>query len=316
MKQKLLHFFRFYWKVLKGSIQRFLKEDIFTHAAGLAYYTIFALPPMLMVILFTTTIFYDRTTMRRTIFGEISSLVGPESARSLATTLDRIGLFEGSWWASAISIAVLVFTSTTVFVTIQNALNRIFGVKPKPKTKGWLKMIRDRLISFALLLSIAFILIVSLVLTALISALGDYLSRFVPEVSIVIATVASELFPFLIITALFGLIFRYLPDVEIHWKDTIVGALVTSFLFLIGKFLISFYIANSQAANLYEAAGSVMVILLWVFYASIIFLFGGAFTRVYIEEKRGEIAPNSFSVKVRQKIIEEPAAKGPGAEGV
>ncbi len=308
MKQRIIHFFRFYWKVIKRSFQRFLQEDVFAHAAALAYYTIFALPPMLMVILLTTTIFYDRSTMRQTIFGEISGLVGQESAQSLARTLDRIGLFEGTWWASAISVAVLVFTSTTVFVTIQNALNRIFDVKPKPKAKGWLKMLRDRLISFALLLSIAFILIVSLVLTALINALGDYLSQFIPKVSMILATIASELFPFLIITALFGMIFRYLPDVQIHWKDTIVGALVTSVLFLVGKFLISFYIANSQAANLYEAAGSVMVILLWVFYASIIFLFGGVFTRVYIEEKRGYIDPNSFSVRVRQKIVEEEPA--------
>ena len=307
MKFKLLQFFRFYWKVLKQSFQSFLKEDIFTYAAGLAYYTIFALPPMLMVILFTTTLFYDRTTMRQTIFGEISGLVGPESAQSLANTLDRIGLFEGSLWATAISIAALLFTSTTVFVTIQNALNRIFGVKPKPKASGWIKMLRDRLISFALLLSIAFILIVSLVLTALINALGGYLSQYIPEVSIIIATIVSELVPFLIITFLFGLTFRYLPDVKLHWKDTIIGAFITSLLFLAGKFLISFYIANSQAANLYEAAGSVMVILLWVFYASVIFLFGAVFTRVYIENKRGRIDPNSFSVRVHQKIVEETA---------
>ncbi|MCB0593584.1 MAG: YihY/virulence factor BrkB family protein [Lewinellaceae bacterium] len=306
MKRKMPRFFRFYWNVLKKSFSRFFKEDVFTYAAGLAYYTIFSLPPMLMVILFTTTLFYDRSTMRQTIFGEISGLVGSESAQSLANTLDRIGLFEGNWWASAISIALLVFTSTTVFVTIQNALNRIFSVKPKPKASGWLKMLRDRLISFALLLSIAFILVVSLVLTALINTLGSYLSNFIPEVSIMIATIASEFFPFLIITLLFGMIFRYLPDVRLHWKDTIVGALVTSILFLIGKFGISFYIANSQAANLYEAAGSVMAILLWVFYASVIFLFGGVFTRVYIEQKRGEIPPNSFSVRVHQKIVEEP----------
>lgn len=158
MKRKMPRFFRFYWNVLKQSFLRFFKEDVFTYAAGLAYYTIFSLPPMLMVILFTTTLFYDRSTMRQTIFGEISGLVGSESAQSLANTLDRIGLFEGNWWASAISIALLVFTSTTVFVTIQNALNRIFSVKPKPKASGWLKMLRDRLISFALLLSIAFIL--------------------------------------------------------------------------------------------------------------------------------------------------------------
>ena len=306
MKRKMPRFFRFYWNVLKKSFSRFFKEDVFTYAAGLAYYTIFSLPPMLMVILFTTTLFYDRSTMRQTIFGEISGLVGSESAQSLANTLDRIGLFEGNWWASAISIALLVFTSTTVFVTIQNALNRIFSVKPKPKASGWLKMLRDRLISFALLLSIAFILVVSLVLTALINTLGSYLSNFIPEVSIIIATIASEFFPFLVITLLFGMIFRYLPDVRLHWKDTIVGALVTSILFLIGKFGISFYIANSQAANLYEAAGSVMAILLWVFYASVIFLFGGVFTRVYIEQKRGEIPPNSFSVRVHQKVIEEP----------
>lgn len=307
MKWKLPPSIQFYWTVLKGSLSKFIDREAFTYAAGLAYYTIFSLPPMLLVILNTTTLFYDRDRIRETIYGELSGIVGRQSAESLFNTLDRIGIFQGSWWASAISIGVLLFTSTTVFVTIQVALNRMYGVKPKPKAGGILKLLRDRLLSFALLLSIAFILIVSMVLNALISAFGDYLARFLPEVSLYLANALSMIVPFLITIFLFALIFRYLPDVQINWKDTLIGALVTSILFAFGRYGISFYIANSQAADLYDAAGSVMVIMLWVFYASIIFLFGGIFTSVYIEEKRGAIQPNTFAVRVRRQEVEEPA---------
>ncbi len=307
MKWKLPPFLKFYWAVLKGSFVKFTEREAFTYAASLAYYTIFSLPPMLLVILNTTNLFYDRERIRETIYGELSDTVGKQSAESLFSTLDRIGIFQGSWWASALSIGALLFTSTTVFITIQIALNRMYGVKPKPKAGGILKLLRDRLLSFALLLSIAFILIVSLVLNALISAFGGYLSQFLPKVSLYLASFLSMSVPFLITIFLFGLIFRYLPDVQIHWKDTLVGALVTSALFALGRYLISFYIANSQAANLYDAAGSVMVIMLWVFYASIIFLFGGIFTSVYIEEKRGVIKPNAYAVRVRREEVEEPA---------
>ena len=296
---------QFYFQILKTTVQRFSQREAFTYAAGLSYYTIFSLPPMLMVIIYSTTVFYDRNTIRKTIFGEIAEIVGQDSAAQLATTLDQIGLFQGSWVTSAVSIGALLFTSTTVFATIQRALNRMYGVQPKPGKAGLLKMLFDRLTSFALLLSIGFILLVSLVIEALLDALSGYLGRFIPDISLLITKVASITLPILVVSVLFALLFRYLPDTRLQWRDTIVGALLTTLLFSIGRYGISFYIDQSQTTDLYAAAGSVMVIMLWVFYASLILIFGGTFTAVYAEKKRGKLKTTDYAIRVRYEKIEE-----------
>lgn len=296
---------KFYFKVLKASALRFSEREAFTYAAGLSYYTIFSLPPMLMVIVYFTTIFYERDTIRKTIFGEIGEIVGQDSAAQLAETLDQIGLFQGNWINSAISIGALLFTSTTVFATIQRALNRMFGVQPKPEKAGLLKMLFDRLTSFALLLSIGFILLVSLTIDALLDAFSGYLGQFIPELSILITKAASFTLPIVVISVLFTLLFRYLPDARLEWKDIIVGALLTTLLFGLGRYGISFYIEQSNTTDLYDAASSVMVIMLWVFYASLILLFGGIFTAVYAEEKRGGFKTTAYSVRVRYEKVED-----------
>lgn len=296
---------KFYFKILKASALRFSEREAFTYAAGLSYYTIFSLPPMLMVIVYSTTIFYERDTIRKTIFGEIGEIVGQDSAAQLANTLDQIGLFQGNWINSAISIGALLFTSTTVFATIQRALNRMFGVQPKPGKAGLLKMLFDRLTSFALLLSIGFILLVSLTIDALLDAFSGYLGQFIPELSLLITKTASFALPILVVSVLFMLLFRYLPDVRLRWRDTIVGALLTTALFAIGRYGISFYIEQSRTTDLYDAASSVMVIMLWVFYASLILLFGGIFTAVYAEEKRGGLQTTAYSVRVRYEKVED-----------
>ncbi len=177
---------KFYWQVLKGAFAKFSSSDVMTHSAALSYYTIFSLPPMLLVILKTTTQFYSETQIKETIFSEIGGLVGRDGAQALLGTLDKLDIFQPTWWATALGIGVLVFTATTVFITMQNALNLIFEVKPAQHPKGWgiLKMLRDRVISFALILSIAFILLVSLVVDALISSLGSYLDEHLGYISI------------------------------------------------------------------------------------------------------------------------------------
>lgn len=296
---------QFYYRILKTTVGRFVEREAFTYAAGLSYYTIFSLPPMLMVIIYSTTLFYDREAMRKTIFGEIADIVGSDSASQLASTLDRIGLFEGNWVNSAISIAALLFTSTTVFATMQRALNRMYGVQPKPDKSGILKLIFDRLTSFALLLSIGFILLVSLVIDALLDTASEFLGQFLPQISLIITNLASAVMPIVVVSILFTLLFRYLPDVRLKWRDTIVGALLTTVLFGIGRYGISFYIEQSTTTDLYDAASSVMVIMLWVFYASLILIFGGVFTAVYAEEKRGKLPTTDYSVRVQYQKVEE-----------
>lgn len=290
--------------LLKDTITKFLEDDLMTHAAALAYYTIFSLPPMLLVILFTATQFYDEVQVKTAIFGEIENLIGLKSATQLANTIDKLGVYDTTSWTAVIGIATLLFTATTVFVTMQNALNIIFRVKAKPAGWGILKLVRDRILSFTFLIGIAFILLVSLTINAIIAAFNQQLESLLGDFSTVLTTLVYLILPLFIITVLFAMIFKYLPDVKLKWKDTWVGAIFTAILFSIGKYLIGFYIGNSQAANLYEAAGSIMVIMLWVFFASTIFLFGAVFTCVHAKYMEGKVAPTDYAVKVT-KVVEQ-----------
>ena len=296
---------RIYWKVLVESFSKFSEDDIFTHAAALSYYTVFSLPPMLLIILFTTTRFYDETSVKELLFSQIGDLVGKDGARQLLATIEKLNIFEPTIWATILGIAVLIFTATTVFITMQNALNIIFRVKPKPEGWGIFKMIKDRILSFTILIGVAFILLVSLVVNALLEALNNQLYTMVGTLSFVLNFFTSIVLPFFIITLLFAMIFKFLPDAKLDWSNTWFGATLTSALFVIGKYLISFYIGNSNVAGLYDAAGSIMVIMVWVFYASIIVLYGAVFTYTYNRLQGERMKAEDFAVKVEFKEIEK-----------
>lgn len=294
----------FYWKVLKNTVERFLAKSALTLSAALSYYTIFSLPPMLLIILETTSRFYDRQEVQQAIFNEIGDLVGQSGARQLMATLDRLNIFETTWWATAVGIIVLVFTATTVFVTMQNALNRIFGVRAgQLKGFGIFKMLRDRILSFALILSMAFILLVSLIVDALLTSFGDYLKEWIGAFSTLMVIITSFALPIVVISLLFALLFKFLPDARLRWRDTWFGALLTAVLFALGQYLISFYIGNSQMASLYDAAGSLLVVMLWVYYTSAIFLFGPTFTYVRAKLLNRSIMPADYAVRVEQKEV-------------
>lgn len=291
---------KIFWKLTKQSAIQFTTDNLWVQAAALSYYTIFALPPILLIILRTTSLIYNKQAIQSTLFGMISDIIGKDSARQLSETIDTLGLFEDTWWATLVGVSGLFITSTTVFVTIQNALNRIFRVRPKPKSTV-LKLLRDRILSFAFLLSLAFILLVSLLIDSALTALGNYLSILIPGISVVLITVGSVLLPILVIVLLFGGIFKVLPDAQLKWRQVRTGAILTTLLFSIGKYLISFYIGQSRTANLYDAAGEVLAIMLWVFYAAVIFLFGAVFTRQYAEYYGSGILPAEYAVRVVQE---------------
>ena len=227
-----------FWELLKKAVNRLLDIGVFTYAASIAYYTIFSLPPILLVILFSTTLFYEEGAIKAAIFSEIGALAGQESAIQLANVVDRMGVFEDNGWASIVGIGTLVFTATTVFITLQDALNKIFGVVPKPQgARAILKLVKDRLLSFSFVMGIAFILLVSLSVNALLAFFGEYLTNYISELSVVITTIISIVLPFIISALLFGLIFRFLPDARVPWRDIWPGAILTTVFFAIGKHL-------------------------------------------------------------------------------
>ena len=294
----------FFFKIIKRSLTKFSEDDIFTHAAALSYYTIFSLPPMLLIILFTTTWFYDETTVKEALFSQIGQLVGKDGAQQLMMTIEKLNVFDSTLWATVLGGTILAFTSTTVFVTMQNALNKIFKVKVKPEGLGILKLIRDRVLSFALIVGVGFILLVSLAINAFVESFGNFINESFGGFSIIITFLSTILLPFAVITLLFAMMFKFLPDAKLKWKDTWFGAILTSILFVLGKYLISFYIGNSNVAGLYDAAGSIMVIMVWVFYASMIVMYGAVLTYIYTKMQGEKIKATDYAVKVEYKEIE------------
>ena len=268
-----------YWNVLRESIAKFFGDDMLAQSAALAFYMIFYLPSMLFIVLWTAGRFYREVAVREAIFTEVGALVGEEGAQQLIATLKALNIHEPTWWATAVGIGILMFTATTVLVTLHNTLNRIFEVTPfAAEGLGIWKMLCDRLVSFTLVVSIAFILLVSLVADAMITAFGMVVVERVGEVATFMIEFDSFLLDLAATTTLFAMFFRYLPDVKLKWKDTWIGAFVTAGLFTTGKYLIGFIIGNSMATDLYDSAGSVLVLMLWFYYASSIFLFGATFT--------------------------------------
>lgn len=293
----------FYWKITKRTINKFLDDDIFTYAAALAYYTTLSLTPMLLVIIFTATRFYSEAEIKAVLYGEIGKLVGQDAATEISKSLDSFQVFSPSIWTTIMGIGVLVFTATTVFITMQDALNRVFKVKPKPKGIGILKLIKDRVLSLSILVGIAFIMLVSLAINAVIAALSKELENLIGGISMLLTQISSIVLPLLIIILLFTMIFKILPDAKVQWRDTWVGAGVTAILFSIGRYLIGIYIRSSNIGGLYDTAGSIMIIMVWVFYASIIVLFGAVFTYVFADEMNTTIEPSDYAVRVEQKEI-------------
>ena len=293
MRKRISKAIRFYRRALEASVVKFLQEDALTLSAALAFYAIFSLPSILLIIFWTSAHFYKEVAVRDAIFSEIGKLVGQEGSQQLMATVEGLDIQEPTWWATIVGIGVLMFTATTVLVTMQSVLNRLFEVKSTdPKGQGIWGIVRDRLISFTLLLVITFILLVSLVVDTLITAFGSFVAKWLGALSNYVMVFDSFLLNLGATTVLFALFFRYLPDVRLKWKDIWFGALVTAVLFIAGKDLIGFFIGSSTAADLYEAAGSLMVMMLWLYYAWAIFLFGAAFTFARNKLKHDEVTGN------------------------
>ena len=297
---------KYTFKIIKEAGGFFTEKDVFTHAAALAYYTVFSLAPMLVIIIFSTSRVYDENQVRNFLFNELGGLIGKQGANNLALTIDNVADIEPTLWSTILGVGLLIFSSTTVFITMQNALNNIFDVKTKAKGLGILKMIRDRVLSFTLLLGLTFILIISLSVNALISAFIEKLEAWMGMISSIVAVSIALFLPLLIISILFAMIFKFLPDVKLSWRETIFGAISTAILFSIGKELIGIYIGQINLGDVYNTAGSIMILMVWIFYASVIFLFGACITKAHVIDSSGGdyVQPEDYAVKTEKREIE------------
>lgn len=298
MKKKIT--FKGLWKVLKNCFKGFSDDKITKLSASLAYYTVFSLGPLLIVIVFLTSIFFRREAVEGTIYGQIESFVGSDAAIQLQEIIKNAAVSESGTLAAVIGIITLLIGATTVFADMQDSINSIWGLKPKPKA-GWMKLVKDRLLSFGVIASLGFLLLVSLGVSAIIESLNNRLENIFPEITVTLFYIINIIITFSVITSLFMIIFKVLPDAKIKFRDVLSGSIATAILFMVGKFGITFYISKTDLGSTYGTAGSLVVILVWIYYSSIILYFGAEFTKAFAMEFGHAIHPNSYSV-ITQKI--------------
>jgi membrane protein len=285
--------------LLRESANGFMRADCPRMAAALSYYTVFSIPPLLVVVIAIAGFVWDPNDVRGAIEGETGRLVGPEGAAQMRTILesaDSPGAKKGL--AAIVGLLVLIFGATGAFIQLQSSLNDIWEVEPDPKKGGIRNFVMKRIFSFGMVLAIAFMLLVSLALSTALSAVGDAIGGGASET---ILLILNFVLSFVVITCLFAAMFKMLPDAEIAWRDVWVGAIVTTLLFMIGKAALTIYLGRSDPGSAFGAAGSLALILIWVYYASMILFFGAEFTETWATEKGSGIRPEPGATRVIEK---------------
>lgn len=288
------------WAILKETISGFSNDKGLKLSASLSYYTVFSMAPLLLLIISLAGAFFGREASEGRIFSEINGLIGNQAAVQVQQIIKNLELSGKTTMSVVIGAITLVIGATTVFGEIQDSINIIWKVKAKPK-KGWLKLIKDRLLSGSVIVGLGFLLIVSLIVNGVLMTLNDYLMSRFPDFTIIAFNIINIVVSFLVITVLFGVIFKVLPDAKIAWKDVRAGAIFTALLFMLGRYIIGLYIETTAAGSPYGAAGSIIVILLWVYYTAAILYIGAEFTRVYADFAGKRIEPADYAVYVEQK---------------
>lgn len=302
MKKKLT--LKGVWQLLKESFKGFSNDRVLKLSGSLAYFTVFSIGPMLIVIIFFADIFYGREAVEGTIYGQIKGFVGSGAAAQIQEIIKNASLSGKSKITAIIGFITLIVGATTVFAEIQDSINTIWNLKIKPE-RGWLKMILNRLLSFSIVVTLAFLLLVSLIINGLMEALGNHLQNLFPNITVVLIYIFNLVLTFFVITLLFAIIFKVLPDAKIKWRDVLTGSLTTAALFMMGKFAISFYIGSSHIGTTYGTAGSIVVILVWIYYSAIILYFGAEFTKAYAATYGTRIYPNDYAVWIKHIDVEE-----------
>jgi membrane protein len=292
--------------LLKQTFQEWLQDKAPQLGAALAYYTVFSLAPLILVLLAIIGVIFrdDPAGAWHKITQQMSYFLDPSALQVVQNIAQKASQPGKSTIATIIGIALAIFGASGVFGQLQDALNTIWGVKAKP-TQGIWGFLRSRFLSFAMVAGICFLLLVSLAIEALLKGFSHYVQSVLPG-GIVIAVTVYLVFDFAVVVLLFAMIFKFLPDVKIQWRDVWIGAVMTAILFGIGKWLLGFYLGSGAAGSAYGAASSLITLLLWVYYSSQILLFGAEFTQVYAARSGRELKPSEYAVRVETKEIESP----------
>lgn len=277
--------------LLKRTFKDFAADECPQMAAALSYYTIFALPPLLILILTVVGMVFDPAQVQEVIRGQVGGMMGADGAEQIGTIIEQADRPEGRGLRALAGIGALVLGATGAFMQLQSALNRAWNVEPDPDSGGIKNFILKRFLSLGMILGLAFLLLVSLALSAAISVAGEMVGRIVPGTSEPLLHALNFGLSLAVITVLFAALFKVLPDARIAWKDVWVGGVVTALLFVIGKFALGLYLGRSNPGDAYGAAGSLALLLVWIYYASMIVLLGAEFTQVWAESHGKGIEP-------------------------
>ncbi|WP_394906373.1 YihY/virulence factor BrkB family protein [uncultured Mesonia sp.] len=289
--------------LLKQTYQRWMGNNPFEQSAVIAYYALFSLPSLLVIVISITGYFFNRESAEEKILNEIANFIGSDTAEAIADMIEKAQLSQDKTLMIIISLGLLFFGATGAFFQLKRAMNNIWSVRTKnDNLKG---IILDRVISLGMVFFIAFLLLISLILSSAISYLSEYLGQFAPQLTSYTVEVLNFLLSYAFIGFLFASIFRLLPDIIIKWRTTFIGASLTTLLFLLGKYALGYYFGQSNPASIYGGASSVVLILLWIYYSCLILFFGAEFTVQYALFKNDTIQPNKFAEPAYYQEIEE-----------
>lgn len=273
------------WASIKQTVSAFGDIEPFNKSIIISYYTIFSLPGLLVIIINIAGYFFGREAVTGEITSQVQGMIGGDTAKDIERIIANASQTESSTWASILGVATLLFGATGVFYNLQLIFNKIWEVKPKPKKSMILQLIKDRVFSFGLILVVGFLLLVSLVLSAALSALSTWVENHISESFKILFKILDIVLSLGVITVLFAALFKFLPDAKVQWRTVWLGAGLTSILFVIAKYALGLYFGTSEPGSTYGAAGTIILIMLWVSYAGMILLFGGVFTKVYANRK-------------------------------
>jgi len=275
------HFFSDLWKISKKTFTAWNQADPFRQSAVVAYYAIFSIPALLVIIITCAGFIFGKEAVQGEIAGQIGSAIGADTAKAVQDMIVKASVQQSTVIATIISVVTLILGSTGVFEQLQVSLNQIWEVKVSEKQKAWLTNVKTRLFSFGLILSICFLLLVSLLITTMLQAFSGWIKNHLPDFMLFVFQLVNFVISFGVISMLFAMMFKILPDAKIRWKDVWIGAMATALLFSLGKFGLGIYFGKAKPASTYGAAGSVVLIMLWVSYSCMIVFFGAEFTKQF-----------------------------------
>jgi membrane protein len=287
--------------VLKDSLKSFSEDKVPKLGGSLAYFTIFSLGPMLLVIIFLAGLFLGQRAVEGSLYEQIDQMVGPSAAKQVQQLI-KSAAASGGGIAAVIGIVTLFIGATSVFTEIQDSINTIWHLKIKPGS-SWKTLLKSRLLSFGIIAGIGFLLLVSLAASALMEGLGKKMSELIPAIGVWLMFIFSYAFTFFLVVFLFAVIFKILPAAYLSWHEVWPGAITSAVLFMIGRFLISFYISKSDLGSTYGAAGSLVVLLVWVYYSSLILYFGAEFNKAYIIRFGAGIRPKAHALLTKEQTV-------------